>query len=253
MTTVTEKAAAGTLTFHQALMQAEAQARSTLTPELHERLSAAVALVTDGHVFQTSAGEWQVDSTSRAGLTYTVNGVCSCDDHHFNTPPKGLCKHRLAMFLSQRVLTLMQPPPAPVVEPEPATRGVCSRYTPPAPLAPSAAAAPAPLGEAPCSVNCHVMIGGRQVQVTLRGHDEGEVLTRLEAVLARYPMPQPAPQALSQGQGQLTPQQHNAKAMHRPVSGFCVVHNAEMKLNQKDGRSWYSHRTDDGWCKGGAR
>lgn len=37
-----------TLTFTQALMQAEAQARSTLAPELHERLSAAVALVQAG-------------------------------------------------------------------------------------------------------------------------------------------------------------------------------------------------------------
>jgi hypothetical protein len=49
-------------TFPQALTQAEAQARSTLPVELDERLSAAVALVKDGRVFQDSAGEWQVDS-----------------------------------------------------------------------------------------------------------------------------------------------------------------------------------------------
>jgi hypothetical protein len=104
-----------TLTFLQALTQAEAQARSTLDVALYERLSAAVALVQDGRVFQTTDGTWQVDSTSREGLVYSVNGTCSCDEVHFNKPPKGLCKHRLAMYLSQRVMTLMQQPSAPVV------------------------------------------------------------------------------------------------------------------------------------------
>ena len=46
---------------------------------------------------------------------YAVNGTCSCDDVHFNHPPKGLCKHRLGMYLRQRVMTLMQMPPVPVV------------------------------------------------------------------------------------------------------------------------------------------
>ena len=104
----------------------------------------------------------------------------------------------------------------------------------------------APLPEAPCSVNCHVTIGGRQVQVTLRGQDETEVLTRLEALFARYPVAQiPATtQALS-------PQQHNAAAMHKPVTDFCQIHNTAMQLNTKDGRSWWSHRKPEGgFCKG---
>jgi hypothetical protein len=67
-----------TSTFSEALIQAEAQARSTLAPELHERLSAAVALVTDGAVFQTTDGTWQVDSSSREGLVC----ICSHDTGH---------------------------------------------------------------------------------------------------------------------------------------------------------------------------
>jgi hypothetical protein len=69
------------LSFTQALLQAEAQARSSLDVALHERLSAAMALVTDGRVFQTSDGTWQVDSASSEGLTYTVNGTCDCALH----------------------------------------------------------------------------------------------------------------------------------------------------------------------------
>jgi hypothetical protein len=102
-------------TFLQALTQAEAQARSTLDVALHERLSAAMALVQGGRVFQTADGIWQVNSSSRDDVVYRVNGSCSCSDVHYNHPPKGLCKHRLAMYLSQRVITLMQQPSAPVV------------------------------------------------------------------------------------------------------------------------------------------
>ena len=131
MQTVTENEAAGTVSFHAALLEAEAQARSTLAPALHERLSAAVALVTDGRVFQTSAGAWQVSSRSTAGRTYTVNGTCPCEDCFYNKPPQGLCKHRLAMFLSQRVLTLMHQPAAPVVPEmvEPWPEGDCDALT----------------------------------------------------------------------------------------------------------------------------
>jgi hypothetical protein len=126
------------LTFAQALLQAEAAARSTLPVALHERLSAAVALVNAGRVFQDSAGAWQVDSASREGLTYTVNGSCSCDDTQYNKP--AYCKHRLAMFLSQRVMTLMAQPPAPVVPqapPGPEEPVVSPIGTPPLPEPPA--------------------------------------------------------------------------------------------------------------------
>jgi hypothetical protein len=220
------------LTFSQALVQAEAQARRTLAPELHERLSAAVALVTDGRVFQTTEGPWQVDSTSTEGLVHSVNGACSCDDVHFNKPPQGLCKHRISVYLARRVSQLMQAPAA----------GGVGRSAPTSPAV--------PLPEAPASCNVYVMISGHKVQVTLRDGDEQRMLDRLQILLDRFPAPQPAPQAFSQGQGQLSPQQYNAAAMHHKVTDFCPVHNVAMKQTTKDGRSWWSHRTADGWCKG---
>ena len=30
----------------------------------------------------------------------------------------------------------------------------------------------------------------------------------------------------------------------------CPIHNIEMTLWQKNGRTWYSHRWEDGWCNG---
>jgi hypothetical protein len=76
------------------------------------------------------------------------------------------------------------------------------------------------------------MLEGRQVQVTLRDIDETRLLARLAAVLQQYPAPQPParPQGPSQGQDK----------------GWCSKHNVQMKQTQKDGRSWWSHKTSEG-------
>ena len=55
-----------------------------------------------------------------------------------------------------------------------------------------------PLFEAPASVNLKVLIAGHEVMVTLRGADEGALLTRLDALLKRQdvrPIPKPVKQA----------------------------------------------------------
>ena len=177
-TTVAEIATGNTVSFHAALMQAEAQARSTLDSALHARLNCAVALVKDGHVFQANDGTWQVDSTSKEHLTYTVNGTCGCEDHRYNHPPKGLCKHRLAMFLSQRVSTLMQQPLVPVM--------------------PEILPAPVTLPEARASLNFRAMVGNFEVQMTLRDETKGAILDRLQVLLKRHdirPVPKPAPRS----------------------------------------------------------
>jgi hypothetical protein len=40
--------------------------------------------------------------------------------------------------------------------------------------------------------------------------------------------------------------------MHRPLTqtGWCAIHNTAMQENAKDGRTWWSHKTAEGWCKG---
>lgn len=224
------------LTFSQALDLAESQARSTLDPVLAERLSCAVSLVKDGRVFQASDGSWQVDSTSREGLVYTVNGTCSCDDVHYNKPSNGLCKHRLSVYLARRVQQLLDQPPAPVVptvvEPWP------DNDVEPAPkVVVRPGSLPTPLPEAPASVNVRVTIGGRECQLTLRDHDETRLLERLQTVLKQYPV-EPKPSTPPQGSGQ--------------GQAWCKVHNVQMQWNAgREGRKgWHSHRTAEGWCKG---
>ena len=45
-----------------------------------------------------------------------------------------------------------------------------------------------PLPEAPASVNVHLELAGRQVQLTLRDSDESRLLARLDAILERFPV-----------------------------------------------------------------
>ena len=34
------------------------------------------------------------------------------------------------------------------------------------------------------------------------------------------------------------------------AEGHCAIHNVAMKKYTKEGRSWYSHKHGDAWCKG---
>jgi hypothetical protein len=195
--------------FADAVTQVSAIAHAKLPESLHGRLERATALVLSGGVFVEEDG-----STTQVRCTngfYAVNGHCPCPDAP--RAQDGLCKHRLAKGLYRRASELLR-------EPQPQPSAVLND-------------APAPLPEAPASVNVHLTIAGRQVQLTLRDSDEGRLLARLDAVLQRFPLV-------------VKPSDTQA----RP-DGWCARHGVQMKLNHgKDGRTWYSHKTADGWCRG---
>jgi hypothetical protein len=110
--------------------------------------------------------------------------------------------------------------------------------------------APQPCPEAAFSLTLKGTLDGIEALFTVRGQSAAEFKANLAAVRGLLDQPQAPPQAASQSQAQLSPQQHNALAMGRKVSGVCPVHGVQMKQNQKEGRTWYSHKTADGWCKG---
>jgi hypothetical protein len=91
---------------------------------------------------------------------------------------------------------------------------------------------PPPLPKAPASCNVYITLAGRQVQVTLRDSDEQRLLARLDAILQRFPL------VVKPTDTQARPE------------GWCTQHGVAMRQNHKDGRSWWSHKTADGWCKG---
>lgn len=203
--------------FRAAVDQVAARAKATL-PESSGRIEKAVALVLAGDVQLLDDGHARVASQCQGSTVYRlVNGTCDCPD--FPRAPASWCKHRIAAGIQRRALQAVQ-----------TTTAVALAPTPPA------AAATYPLPEAPASANCHVTIAGRQVQVTLRDTDETRLLSRLTALLAQYPV---EPAAASPGETR---------------EGWCPVHQVPMHRSEKDGRSWWSHKAQDGsWCKGKAK
>jgi hypothetical protein len=109
----------------------------------------------------------------------------------------------------------------------------------------AAPVAPASLDEAPASVNCHILLEGRQVQLTLRDTDEQRLLERLAAVLRQYPV---LPSASAKN-----PRSPSGETSDMGRRDWCSLHNCAMQENEKDGRRWFSHKTADGWCKGKVR
>jgi hypothetical protein len=49
------------------------------------------------------------------------------------------------------------------------------------------------------------------------------------------------------GAAQTAPQTSETSTLRE---GWCAKHQCQMQQNHKDGRSWWSHKTAAGWCKG---
>ena len=231
--------------YRAAVAEIAAQASAKL-PDHLGRIASAVKLVLAGDVDLLPDGGAMVASRSKASVEYhLVNGVCECAD--YPRVPGNLCAHRLAYGIARRAAERTPALPAPVETDasSPAAAGV----TPDQDYLGNVETPAPPLPEAPASVNVRLTIGGREVQLTLRDTSEERLLVRLEEVLQRFPLPQPQAQPSPQ---QLSPQQHNAAAMHRKVVDFCPIHNCAMKENTKDGRRWFSHydETAGRWCNG---
>jgi hypothetical protein len=202
--------------WREAVAEIAEKAKATL-PECNGRVDSAVKLVLAGDVELLADGTARVASQSHGNTTYVVcNGTCECKD--YAKAPSNWCKHRIAAGLYKRAQALVQR------KLNGASNGHAA--SDPAPAQPEAPTAPLP--EAPASVNVHLELAGRQVQLTLRDSDEGRLLARLDAILQRFPaVTKPA---------DATPQ--------------CPTHGT-MKPSTK-GKGWYCPRklADGSWCRG---
>jgi hypothetical protein len=200
-------------------LAAEVARMQAAHPEREGELARAHALILHGQVLPSADDPHtgQVLS-SDAQTTYSVNGTCDCKAGEHGKPCKHIQAWKLYQYIAGKVAG--QEAPATLVAPGEPTAT-------PAPTSPAV-----PLPEAPASVNVHLTISGRQVQLTLRDTDETRLLQRLQTILERYPVIVTAPQA----QGQDT--------------RWCAIHNTSMRQTTKEGRSWFSHKVDGRWCKG---
>ena len=209
-------------------LQAEVASLQSRHPILAGQLDKAFALVVNGAVFPLEDGHTaHVRSQRDPDTAYLVNGRCTCKSSEYRTEP---CAHRFAFRLYQRVSARLTVDSEERWEPVHEEHAPRERPTSPAPTLP----------EAPASCNVYVLIGGHKVQVTLRDTDEHRMLARLQALLAQYPVPQPATPAPTPAD--TTPQ--------------CPKHGALKRSTR--GKGWYcpTKNADGTWCpnkeKGGA-
>jgi hypothetical protein len=95
---------------------------------------------------------------------------------------------------------------------------------------------PYPLGQRSLPYTLKASLHGHEVLVTLRGVDFASVKAQVEQASEWLKEQAPAPPPT---QGTAQPE------------GWCARHGVAMKLNHgKNGSTWYSHQTVDGWCKG---
>jgi hypothetical protein len=194
------------------------KARAKL-PECASRVTKAVTLVLNNDVELLADGTARVASQSHGNRSYyIVHGHCDCTD--FAQAPHSLCKHRLSAAIARRAQELVQ-----AKLDAPANSQATSTQLQAVPATPTPS-----LPEAPASVNCHILLAGRQVQITLRDTDESRLLARLAALLRQYPPAQPPPQAAAQ----------------TPV---CQWHGA-MKESTKAKGTWYcpAKMADGSYC-----
>src|SRR5262249_29768234 len=189
-------------------------------PECAGRIDSAVKLALANDVELLADGTAKVASQSNGTTVYhIVNGECSCKD--FAKAPHSFCKHRLAAAITRRAQELTK------AKLEGAMNGQAEAPQQPAPAQPEAPTAPLP--EAPVSITLKAMLHGHEVLVTWRVVDFASVRAQVEDA--------------SQWLSTQTPAQSG--------EDWCRRHSAPMKLNHgKNGSTWYSHKTADGWCKG---
>ena len=197
--------------WREAVAEIAEKAKAKL-PECSSRVDSAVKIVLTGDVEVQADGTAKVASQSNGTTTYrVVNGHCDCRD--YEKAPHNFCKHRLSAAIARRAQELIK---TKLTD----TKGQVTAQ----PAAPTVS-----LPEAPVSITLKATLHGHEVMVTLRGTDFASVKTQVED--ARQWL-----QTQSGHMADTTPQ--------------CPKHGVSLKLNHKDGRSWWSHKTTEGWCKG---
>jgi hypothetical protein len=208
--------------WREAVAAIAAKAHAKL-PECNGRVDAAVKIVLAGDVALLADGTARVASQSNGQTIYhVVNGSCDCKD--FAKAPHHFCKHRLSAAIARRAQELTK---AKLDAATPAHQPTPAHAEPEAPTA--------PLPEAPVSITLKATLHGHEVLVTLRGVDFASVKAQVEQASEWLKVQAPAQ----------PPTPHTTQP-----EGWCRKHDVQMTQNHKEGRSWWSHKTAAGWCKG---
>jgi hypothetical protein len=229
--------------YREAVAEIADKAKQTL-PDCIGRVDSAVKIVLNGDVELLPDGTAKVASQSNGTTKYfIVNGECTCKD--YPKAPSNWCKHRIAAGLAKRARTLAKAKLEQLTNAsndttQPSTEQPQSDpVIPPVETPMQTEQAVTPIihthREAPASCNTYIEIAGRSVQLTLRDDNEENLLARMEKLLSRFPMPEPA----------------DPESAPTPPENWCPIHQCQMKRYSNAKGSWFSHKTPEGtWCNG---
>ena len=108
--------------------------------------------------------------------------------------------------------------------------------------------------EAPASWNTrYISPEGFECQLTLRAESGSELLEKVNGAITHLLNSDCQPYSYRGGyskNNQAKKSNGNGKQQNSNPA-WCAIHECEMKQWERDGRSWYSHKSSDGgWCKG---
>jgi hypothetical protein len=113
--------------------------------------------------------------------------------------------------------------------------------------------------EAPASWNTrYVDSNGFECQITLRGETGSELLEKAALAITYLLKNGCTPYVFYRNGNHQTESKPNGEKKDelqnngngKNNSSWCPIHQCEMKRWDKDGRVWYSHKVDGGWCNG---
>ena len=107
--------------------------------------------------------------------------------------------------------------------------------------------------EAPASWNTrYISPDGFTCQLTLRAESGKELLDKANSALA-YLREQGCIPFFGYSRGNGNQESESNQESHTQTTNdnhLCPIHGLEMKRWEKDGKVWYSHKTENGWCTG---
>ena len=113
--------------------------------------------------------------------------------------------------------------------------------------------------EAPASWNTrNIDSNGFECQITLRGETGSELLEKAALAITYLLKNGCIPYVFYRNGNHQTENKSNGDKKDELQSNgkdnnnasWCPIHQCEMKRWNKDGRVWYSHKVDGGWCNG---
>jgi hypothetical protein len=110
------------------------------------------------------------------------------------------------------------------------------------------------VAESPFSFNVRYLSkSGFPCQLTARAEDSKTILERINGIeqwLVASGATPAGPETPASIAPVVAPSTQEPAPTDRPL-GWCTTHDTQMTLHNADnGRSWFSHKVDEGWCRG---